>query len=163
MRPSIGAYLRRKYGAKIAMHCDESAVTENGDETLSRGKMPPFRRAFTRITIKVLSLLLRPGRFERFSPDLTVDDGYDLSAYGLAAKVVHLPGHSSGSIGILSADGALFCGDLLWNMKRPEAHRIVDDPAALQASVERLKSLKASVICPGHGRPFRAESFRPAG
>jgi len=134
-----GAYLRRQYHAKIAMHRDESAVTENGDDTLSRGKMTLLRRAFSKITIKVLSLLLRPGRFERFSPDLTVDDGSDLSGYGLDAKVVHLPGHSRGSIGILTADGVLFCGDLLWNMRRPETHPIVDDQAELKASVERLK------------------------
>ena len=31
-----GAYLREKYGAKIAMHRDEIAVVEKGDDTLSR-------------------------------------------------------------------------------------------------------------------------------
>jgi hydroxyacylglutathione hydrolase len=158
-----GAYLREKYHAKIAMHRDESGVTENGDDTLSRRKMALPRRVFSKITLKVLALLLRPGKFERFRPDLTVDDGYDLSGYGLDAKVLHLPGHSRGSIGILTADGDLFCGDLLWNMRGPDTHRIVDDPAELKASVERLKSLKVSMIYPGHGKPFPMESFRQAG
>ena len=40
--------------------------------------------------------------------DLYVEDGYDLSAHGLAAQVVHIPGHSSGSIGVLTAAGDLF-------------------------------------------------------
>jgi hydroxyacylglutathione hydrolase len=105
-----GAYLRRKYHAKIAMHRDEFGVTEQGDNTLSRGTMTLPRRVISEITVKVLSLLLRPGKFERFRPDVAVDDGYDLSGYGLDAKVLHLPGHSSGSIGILTADGDLFCG-----------------------------------------------------
>lgn len=54
--------------------------------------MTHSRSVFSKITIKVLSLLLRPGKFKRFRPDLTVDDGYDLSEYGL--------------------DGDLFGGDL---------------------------------------------------
>jgi hydroxyacylglutathione hydrolase len=157
-----GAYLRGKYHAKIAMHRDEFAVTENGDGTLSRRKMPLPRRVFSRVTIKVLALLIRPGKFERFRPDLAVDDGYDLAGYGLDAKVLHLPGHSRGSIGILTADGDLFCGDLLWNMRGPDTHTIVDDPAELKASVERLKSLGVGMIYPGHGKPFRLESFRQA-
>ncbi len=158
-----GAYLRGKYHAKIAMHRDEFRVTENGDNTLSRGKMTLPRRVFSKIAIKALSLLIRPGKFERFRPDLAVDDGHDLSEYGLDAKVLHLPGHSRGSIGILTVDGDLFCGDLLWNMRGPDTHRIVDDPTELKASVERLKSLGVSMIYPGHGKPFRIESFRRAG
>jgi glyoxylase-like metal-dependent hydrolase (beta-lactamase superfamily II) len=158
-----GAYLREKYHTKIAMHRYEFGVTENGEEILSRGKMTLPRRVISKITIKVLSLLIRPGRFERFRPDLAVDDGYDLAEYGLDAQVLHLPGHSSGSIGILTADGGLFCGDLLWNMRGPDTHQIVDDPAKLKASVERLKSLGVSMVYPGHGKPFRMESFRQAG
>ena len=157
-----GAYLRRRYHAEIAMHRGEFAVTENGDDTLSRKKMTLPRRAFSRVTIKVLALLIRPGRFERFRPDLAVDDGYDLAEYGLDARVLHLPGHSRGSIGILTADGDLFCGDLLWNMRGPDTHTIVDDPAELTASVERLKSLGVGMVYPGHGKPFRLESFRQA-
>jgi hydroxyacylglutathione hydrolase len=156
-----GAYLRRKYHAGIAMHRDEFAVTENGDDTLSRRMTLP-RRVFSRVTIKVLALLIRSGRFERFRPGLAVDDGYDLAEYGLDAKVLHLPGHSRGSIGILTADGDLFCGDLLWNMRGPDTHPIVDDPAELTASVERLKSLGVGMVYPGHGKPFRLESFRQA-
>jgi len=157
-----GAYLRGKYHAKIAMHRDEFCVTENGDVTLSRGKMTLPRRVFSKITIKVLSLLIRPGKFERFCPDLAVDDGFDLAEYGRDAKILHLPGHSKGSIGILTIDGDLFCGDLLWNMRGPDTHRIVDDPAQLKASVERLKNLGVGTIYPGHGKPFRLESLRQA-
>ena len=158
-----GAYLCRKYHAEIAMHRDEFAVTENGDVTLSRRRMTLPRRVFSRVTIKVLALLIRSGKFERFRPGLAVDDGYDLAEYGLDAKVLHLPGHSRGSIGILTAGGDLFCGDLLWNMRGPDTHPIVDDPAELKASVERLKSLGVGMIYPGHGKPFRLESFRQAG
>ena len=47
-------------------------------------------------------------------------------------------------------------------MRGPDTHTIVDDPAELTASVERLKSLGVSMVYPGHGKPFRLESFRQA-
>jgi len=42
-----------------------------------------------------------------------LEEGQPLSDVGLDASVLHLPGHSKGSIGILTASGDLFCGDLL--------------------------------------------------
>jgi hydroxyacylglutathione hydrolase len=154
-----GAYLREKYGAKIAMHRYDSGVVKNGDNTLSRRRMPFLKRVISKITLKVLSLLIRSGEFERFRPDFTIDDGYDLSEYGFDAKVLHIPGHSRGSIGILTTGGDLFCGDLFWNMRRPGTHSLVDDSAELKASVEKLKNLRINMVYPGHGKPFTMESL----
>jgi glyoxylase-like metal-dependent hydrolase (beta-lactamase superfamily II) len=154
-----GAFLREKYGAKIAMHRDESGVVENEDETLSRRRRSFLRGSFNRAILKLLSLFIRSDKFERFSPDFTVDDGYDFSEYGFNAKVLHIPGHSKGSIGILTGDGDLFCGDLLWNRRRPSTHSIVDDQSELKASVEKLKSIRVNMVYPGHGKPFSMESF----
>jgi glyoxylase-like metal-dependent hydrolase (beta-lactamase superfamily II) len=153
-----GAYLREKYGAKIAMHRDESGVVENGDDTLSRRRRSLLRRVFSRFVLELLSVLGMSGKFERFSPDFTIDEGYDFSEYGFDAKVLHIPGHSKGSIGILTTDGDLFCGDLLWNRRRPGTHSIVDDQADLKASLERLKSMRINMVYPGHGKPFSMES-----
>jgi hydroxyacylglutathione hydrolase len=41
-----------------------------------------------------------------------------------------------GSVGILTAGGDLFCGDLLENYDRPALNSIMDDLAAANASVE---------------------------
>jgi glyoxylase-like metal-dependent hydrolase (beta-lactamase superfamily II) len=154
-----GAYLRGKYRTILATHHEEFPATESGDATASRRATALPRKALSKISLTVLSLLIRPGKFERFRPDVALDDGYDLSGYGLDATVVHLPGHSRGSIGILTGDGDLFCGDLLWNMRSPGTHPIVDDPVDLKASVDKLKSLKVNMIYPGHGKPFSMESF----
>jgi glyoxylase-like metal-dependent hydrolase (beta-lactamase superfamily II) len=154
-----GAHLREKYGAKIAMHRDETAVVEKGDDTLSRRRRPFPRRVFNRAVLEMLSLFVNSGKFERFSPDFTIDEGYDFSEYGFDARVLHIPGHSRGSIGILTADGDLFCGDLLWNRKRPSTHSIVDDRSELKASVERLKNMRINMVYPGHGKPFKMESL----
>jgi len=146
------AYLREKFGAKIAMHRDDSGMVERGDMFWNRRKGNVLLGTIARI-------LFRFGRKERFRPDLYVDEGYDLSEYGLDAKVLHLPGHSKGSIGILTADGDLFCGDLFENKDKPVLNSIMDDLTGANASVERLKTLKISTVYPGHGKPFPMEEF----
>jgi glyoxylase-like metal-dependent hydrolase (beta-lactamase superfamily II) len=88
-----------------------------------------------------------------------LEDGCDLSAHRLAAQVVHIPGHSSGSIGVLTAGGHLFCGDLFENRREPALNSIIDDPAAAHASVERLRSLHIDTAYPGHGEPFPMEQL----
>jgi hydroxyacylglutathione hydrolase len=153
------SFLRDQYGAKIVMQRNDSGVVEKGDDTLSRRKMSFPKRVMSRVILGVLSFLMRSGKFERFKPDLEVDEGYDLSGYGLDAKVLYLPGHSRGSIGVLTDGGDLFCGDLLWNMSRPGAHSIVDDREEMKLSVEKLRGMNINTVYPGHGKPFQMKEL----
>ncbi len=155
-----GAFLREKYEARIAIHSDESGVVENGDSTISRTKPSFLRSVFNRIVLSLLSPLMRSGKFEPFGPDFTIDEGYDFSEFGFNAIVLHLPGHSKGSIGILTINGDLFCGDLLANMRRPSVNSMVDNQSELKASVERLKNMKINKVYPGHGKPFSMDSLK---
>jgi len=97
------------------------------------------------------------GAAERFTPDLHLADGDDLAQYGLEAAILSLPGHSRGSVGVLTADGELFCGDLFENTKGPALNSLMDDPAAAVASIARLERLKIGTVYPGHGQPFGME------
>jgi glyoxylase-like metal-dependent hydrolase (beta-lactamase superfamily II) len=94
------------------------------------------------------------GPGERFTPDISLTDGQDLSALGVEATVLSLPGHSKGSIGILAAGGNLFCGDLLENTTEPKLNSLMDDPDAATASVAKLRPLSVTTVYPGHGEPF---------
>jgi hydroxyacylglutathione hydrolase len=144
------AYLREKYGTKIIMHCGDAKMVE-GEDT--------GRNTIERIILATLSFLFRLGKVERFRPDTYIEDGYDFSGYGFDAKVIHIPGHSKGSIGILTSNGDLFCGDLFINRGKPGKHFIIDDPTAFNASIEKLKSLPINMVYPGHGKPFLMEMF----
>jgi hydroxyacylglutathione hydrolase len=146
------AYLRERYDAKIAMHSGDSAMAESGDM---------FRdvKGLTTAIVRMLLPLVGMSRYDSFRPDIILEDGHDLSEYGFDARVVHFPGHSKGSIGVLTAGGDLFCGDILGNTGRPAKTTLIDDSAELDASVERLRTLEIKTIYPGHGRPFRMEQF----
>ena len=146
------AYLRKKFGTKIAMHYDDSGMVEHGDMFWNRKKGNILLGMIARI-------LFGFGKKERFKPDLYIDEGYDLSEYGFDAKVLHIPGHSKGSIGILTVDSNLFCGDLLENKDRPVLNSIIDDLTEADTSVEKLKKLKINTVYPGHGKPFPMGSF----
>jgi glyoxylase-like metal-dependent hydrolase (beta-lactamase superfamily II) len=143
------AYLRNKFATKIAMHPGESEVVESGNMILSRKNRPFLSR--------IILSFFRLSKSDRFKPDLYVDNGYDLSRYGFDAKVYHIPGHSKGSIGILTTDGGLFCGDLLKNTSKPILNSLIDDLATANVSLEKLKSLEIKTVYPGHGRPFPME------
>ena len=145
-------YIRDKYGAKIAAHSGDSVMTESGD--MFKGV-----KGFTVTLIKILLPLMGMSRYDRFKPDITLEEGHDLSQIGLDAKVIHIPGHSKGSIGIMTTEGDLFCGDILGNTGKPEKTTLVDDSAELNASVERLKTLEVKTVYPGHGNPFQMEQF----
>jgi len=108
---------------------------------------------------KIASLLFGFGKSERFTPDLYIENGYELSEYGFDAKVLCIPGHSKGSIGILTSDSDLFCGDLIINSKKPKLNSIIDDITAAQSSTEYLRSLNTKTVYPGHGKSFLMDQF----
>jgi glyoxylase-like metal-dependent hydrolase (beta-lactamase superfamily II) len=141
------AYLRSTFGTRIAMHREDFGMAERGDMFVNRKKPNILIGA-------LIPLFTGFGASERFTPDLLLTDGYDLSQHGLEAKVISLPGHSRGSIGVLIASGELFCGDLFENTKGPALNSLMDDPAAAAASIAHLESLKIGTVYPGHGQPF---------
>jgi len=106
------AYLRKKFGTRIAMNYNDSGMAEQGNMFWSR-KTPNI------VIRTIFDSFFSLSKSDRFKPDLYIEDGYDFSGYGFDAKVLQLPGHSKGSIGILTADGNLFCGDLLANINKP--------------------------------------------
>jgi hydroxyacylglutathione hydrolase len=146
------AYLSEKFGARIAMHKDDAGMAEQGDMFWNRSSGNALLRA-------LIPILYRFSRSNRFEPDIYIEEGYDFSEYGFEARALSIPGHSKGSIGILAADGDLFCGDLLENLSQPATSSIMDDSAACDASVEKLQGLDINTVYPGHGRPFPMGSF----
>jgi hydroxyacylglutathione hydrolase len=151
------AYLRKKLGAPIAMYAGDVPMAAKGD--MFAGRKRP-----NRVVRKILSLAIRVRPEDRFEPDLLVDEDFDLSEYGLPdARVLLLGGHSAGSIGLLLADGSLFCGDVLENRTTPRLGSIMDDASTARASVERISGLGIEMVYPGHGAPFRWQDLEGFG
>jgi hydroxyacylglutathione hydrolase len=143
------AYFREKYNVKIAMHQSDSGMVEFGDMFWNR-------KSGNWVLKKLVNTFFN---ITKFKPDFTIDEKTDLSDYGLDAEIIYIPGHSKGSIGILTDNGDLFCGDLFSNVKKPEPNSVVDDLDELNESIARVKDLQIEMIYPGHGQPFRMNEF----
>jgi hydroxyacylglutathione hydrolase len=147
-----GAMLQRRYGAKIAMHPADVGMVTIGPSAGRRSRHPVGR-----LLLCVGNTL--SGKVERFQPDVLLEDGQDLASYGLAARVIHTPGHTRGSIVVLTDDGRLFAGDTLTNRRRPGRGPFAASEEDLQKSLARLRQTGARVVYPGHGDPFPGEAL----
>ena len=146
-------FLRENYGAKIAMHFEDSKMVEKGDMSWNR-KSKPDKISFT---FRLVTLTFSKNSvFDTFKPDIYLQDGQDLAEFGLSAKVIHLPGHSKGSIGILTNEGDLFCGDLIYNFA---AFSYIDNLDDFNKSITILKKIEINILYPGHGKPFSTSDF----
>ncbi|HSM26061.1 MAG TPA: MBL fold metallo-hydrolase [Anaerolineaceae bacterium] len=146
--------LREKFDVKVAMHPEDAAMAKSGDMFINRKK--------PNVIFKLLGpLFVRFDKSKRFSPDILLKDGDDLRPYGLNAKVISIPGHSKGSIGILFDTQDFFCGDLLDNSKEPGFTSLMDDQIAANNSMMRLQTEDIDTVYPGHGDPFPFSVFKP--
>ena len=141
------AFLRILYDTKIAMHPADAGMVQQGDMFYSR-KQPNF------LIRKLVPLFTGFRKSDRFEPDVLLEPQFDFSGYGLQAKIIELPGHSKGSIGILTANGNFFCGDQFENTKKPQLTTLIDISKAILASAASLVDEKISTVYPGHGKPF---------
>lgn len=88
-----------------------------------------------------------------FTPDILLDEGSTLDEYGISARILHLPGHTDGSIAVDVAEEYLFVGDALMNMFYPTTSMIFHDKAEMLKSAERIISLGRRTVYFGHGKP----------
>ena len=77
-----------------------------------------------------------------------------MAEYGFPdIKVVELPGHTKGSIGLLIEDWALLAGDALDNWIKPGMGHLYYDLEVQKKTVEKIRSFGSRKIYYGHGRP----------
>lgn len=152
-------YLRDKYQSKIAMHKDDLGTVEHGDLFYSRKGSNFIIRTLAKIILPIFRMNLK--KKDQFTPDIYLEEGDDLSEYGFNAQVVHIPGHSKGSIAFFTTGGDLFIGDLLENYKKrgPVKGSLIDDSLEFSTSIDKLNSLPINTVYPGHGDPFQMKDF----
>lgn len=150
--------LRRTTGVPVYVHAGDADRARGGDK-------PKLAMGPARVwpTIGFFAYAARKGgmRTTYLSEVVEVADGDVLDLPG-APRIVSLPGHSPGSIGVFSELArAVFVGDalttrhVLTGRTGPQPAPFTDDPAEALASLDRLADLDAAWVIPGHGAPFR--------
>ncbi|QQO10124.1 MBL fold metallo-hydrolase [Breznakiella homolactica] len=79
-----------------------------------------------------------------------------LREMGIPFTILSLPGHTGDSIGFITPDGRLFCGDAAMNGVPSVKRKIIwiEDPDAYRDSWDKMTGSGAVTIYPGHGAPF---------
>ncbi|MFL0250565.1 MBL fold metallo-hydrolase [Clostridium neuense] len=158
------AFLRNKYKARIAMHSGDVKLVEapSLEEMLENSN---YNSIIYKIIFQLMKKQLKKisqktlNDFEKFKPDIIIDEGDSLLKYGFHCKIIHLPGHTYGSIGILTEDNSLIVGDTYANLKKPTAALNALDFSILSKSIDRLKAMDIKMVYPGHGAPFESGSI----
>jgi hydroxyacylglutathione hydrolase len=148
------AAIAAAFDAPIALH-------EADRPALERGQVPKRsgRTALTKVLASLMSLPGGSAKGSRAKVDVPLGDGQSLRAYGIDAKVLHLPGHTPGSIALLLGDGSFLAGDVFANYRKPSPSPFVWSFERYRESLERAKGLVPSIsmVYPGHGSPFEPE------
>ncbi len=90
---------------------------------------------------------------QEFQPDVLLNDGDSLADYGVNAKIIVLPGHTKGSIGIDVDDTHLIVGDALMNMFYPTVSMLYYSQKDMLDSARKISGLGNRTIYFGHGKP----------
>ncbi|GLZ76771.1 MBL fold metallo-hydrolase [Actinorhabdospora filicis] len=144
------------YGAAAELGGDVEIVAHAGDAAVVRGEeliAPPVLADWERaVWDAVHAEPLPPAPPVRV--DRVVADGEVLD-FGGGAVVVHVPGHTPGSIAVhLPAYGVLFAGDAFANVGGRAMPGVFNVDSAMAAdSLGRLAALEPALVLPGHGEP----------
>jgi hydroxyacylglutathione hydrolase len=148
------AQLREQTGTPVAIHRGDLDLVRTG--TNGHVKPNSLMGHFIRTFID--------RGYPPFEPDIVIENDRELQSFGIDAQVIATPGHSAGSISVLTDERDIIVGDLImggwfggWLFpKSPGLHYFVENLGALKASVSRVLALSPRQIFPGHGGPFDA-------
>ncbi|GAA2749671.1 MBL fold metallo-hydrolase [Kitasatospora cinereorecta] len=147
------AELRRLTGAPIAGHAADLGPYRTGrvrEPYLPTGPMGRLMARNPKLHV----------RAEPFEPDLLVHGETSLADHGVDGRIVPTPGHTAGSVSVLTDDGELVAGDLLANSfmglieGRPANPPFHDDPLGNLASLRAMLALGPTRLHVGHGTPL---------
>jgi len=106
---------------------------------------------------------MRIGKDAAVSPDVWLSDGQSLSEYGVNAKIIALPGHTKGSVGVLTGEGDFIVGDAMFNLFRPTGSLIYENRAEMEQSVDKVAKSEAKRLWFGHGKPVPIKKIHSFG
>ena len=146
------AELREKTGAPIAVHQEDAVALRQGVH--APGSLNPTSWPVA-LGMRLFGSLWPP--VPGLEPDVLFAGEQRLDEYGIAGRVVPVPGHTLGSVAVVLDSGAALVGDLAIDLlggRRPGKPIVAWDLAVNQESRARLAALRPHPIYSGHGGPF---------
>ena len=148
------AYIKKTYNCKIAIGKNDIENIDNRNI-----KSIPSNKKHTRWT-KLMNYGMQKFIPNHYDVDLKLNNNQVIKKYGLELKIISLPGHTNGSIGIIYKD-YLFAGDALVNRKKhPQlAYQNQDNNEALN-SYYKISELSPKIIFIGHDKKITLDNLK---
>lgn len=147
------AALKERSGARLVVHLADAPLVEGradrkmGPVAMAGTYQPVFNWAIRRVI-----------RYQPASVDCPVEDGDNLGSW----RVVHVPGHTAGSVCFYHPERKIIIvGDAINHRRgrlgRPPA-MFTPDPAQARASIAMIAALDFEICCFGHGPPLMEQA-----
>jgi hydroxyacylglutathione hydrolase len=137
------AELKRMSGARLAIHNDDAAIL--------RGKQN-FKTIRGPLGF-IFKLAMRLIRYHPIEPDIILSADSEIKGF----KIIHVPGHTNGSICVYKPGNVIFVGDALRSNSsgnpKPPSRLASLDKAKARASLITISALDFDTLLPGHGAP----------
>jgi glyoxylase-like metal-dependent hydrolase (beta-lactamase superfamily II) len=144
------AELAERTGAQVMVHALDAPIV--------RGERPPPGPSSGGLLKPLLARMSRPASAARVDRELA--DGDEIDALD-GMRVVHTPGHTSGSVCLYCPKRRLlFTGDAAANTSglRGPVGWFTEDMARAKESIRKLAALDFEAVFFGHGRPIDKEA-----
>lgn len=144
--------LRKLTGAPVAMHRADAEYLRKGINCIGRpitlsGHI--FKSVFIRKEQPVMKSL---------QADVVFEEDIDLKDFGVNGRIVHTPGHTTGSVSVILSDGTAIIGDLMMGgilrKQTPHFPLFANNLSQLEESIRKILALSPGVIHASHGGPF---------
>ena len=104
-------------------------------------------------------------RFAAVDPEYPLDEEVSLEDFGFLAKVVFTPGHTPGSLSVITDHNEAFIGDLAVNTfpfgAGPCFPQYSFNHNQQVKSWQKIQQSGVTAVFPGHGRSFKPDKFHP--
>ncbi|MER7751694.1 MBL fold metallo-hydrolase [Kitasatospora sp. NPDC097643] len=153
------AELHRLTGAPVAGHVADLGPYRSGRVREPYLPTGPMGRAMARR--RELHVQAEP-----FEPGVLISAETSLEDFGVAGRIMPTPGHTAGSVSVLTDAGDLVAGDLVANSfmglipGRPANPPFHDDPVRNLASLRAMLALDPTALHVGHGTPLEPDRVR---
>ncbi len=152
------AAIQKLAGCPVAVHRSEKSLMESGKNAAI-------------IPVHPVAALMTPFMQIPFRPaavDIVFDDAFDLNPFGVDAQVVFTPGHTPGSVSVLTGSGEAIVGDLIggglllgqFQPEKPRYHYWASSMDQVRASVKTVLGHRPNKIHVGHGGPLNGKQAR---
>lgn len=137
--------LKNYFNSKIAISEEDASTIKTSNIDFPKG-----HSVFAKALRFILQRKNQSFNYKAFEPDILLKSGESLDNFGLKGKVIALPGHTLGSIGILIKED-FFVGDAAMNIGKKLMTPIFgESKQMMKNSIKKINEINYSNIHTGH-------------